>query len=91
MKFLIVEPPPLPILIPIGIKHSPQDPSNNLSQCSSLNVRDRVSQPYSTNGNIVVLYDIVERNLIENGECDGDTSPCPGLYRTAACPELAVG
>ena len=26
MKFLIVEPSPLPILIPLGPKYSPQDP-----------------------------------------------------------------
>ena len=26
MKFLIVEPAPLPILIPLGPKYSPQDP-----------------------------------------------------------------
>ena len=29
MKFLIVEPSPLPILIPIGPKYSPQDPMDN--------------------------------------------------------------
>ena len=28
MKFLIVEPSPLPILIPLGPKYSPQDPNN---------------------------------------------------------------
>ena len=27
MKFLIVEPSPLPILIPLGPKYSPQDPA----------------------------------------------------------------
>ena len=26
MKFLIVEPSPLPIVIPLGLKYSPQDP-----------------------------------------------------------------
>ena len=34
--------------------------SNTLNLCSSLNVRDKVSQPYNTIGNIIVLY------LIEN-------------------------
>ena len=29
MKFLIVEPSPLPILIPLGPKYSPQDPVFN--------------------------------------------------------------
>ena len=28
MKFLIVEPSPLPILISLGPKYSPQDPNN---------------------------------------------------------------
>ena len=45
MKFLIVEPSPLPILIPLGPKYSNQDPVlNTLSLHSSLNVRDHVSQ-----------------------------------------------
>ena len=60
MKFLIVEPSPLPILIPLG----PKIPlrivfSNNLSLHSSLNVRDHVSQPYSTTGNSIVLYILI--------------------------------
>ena len=33
--------------------------SNTLSQNSSLNVRDHVSQPYSTTGNIIVLYILI--------------------------------
>ena len=58
LKFLIEEPSPLPILIHIGPKYSPQDPvfKNTLSLHSSLNVRGHVSQPYNTTGNIVVLY-----------------------------------
>ena len=68
MKFLIVEPSPLPFLIPLGPKYSHQDPlSNTLSLDSSLNVRDHVSQPYSTTGNIIVLniliFRFLERNL----------------------------
>jgi hypothetical protein len=49
MKFLIVEPSPLPIFIPnilLKILFS-----NNPSLRSSLNVRDHVSQPYSTTFN----------------------------------------
>ena len=36
--------------------YSPQDPAfNALSLHSTLNVRDHVSHPYSTTGNIIVL------------------------------------
>ena len=57
MNFLVVEPSPLPILIPLGPKCSPQDPvSNTFNLRSFLNVRDHVSQPYSSDGNIFVLY-----------------------------------
>ena len=120
MKFLIVEPYPLPILIPLGPKYSPQDPvfkflhfgymtcpfqstiisgytlgerykllsssfrsllhspfasllgsnirlrilfSNSFSLCSSLNVRYHASQPYSTTGNITVLYILILKFL----------------------------
>ena len=31
MKFLIVEPSPLPILVPLGSKYSPQDPRININ------------------------------------------------------------
>ena len=37
--------------------------SNTLSLHSSLNVRDHVSQPYSTTGNIIVLYVLIFRFL----------------------------
>ena len=68
MKFLIVDPTPLPIIIPLGPKYSPPDPvSNTLSQGFSLNVREHVSQPYSKTGNVIVLYILIfkflERNL----------------------------
>ena len=48
MKFLIMEPSPLPILMPFGPKYSPQF-LNTLSLLNSLNVRDHVSQKYSNN------------------------------------------
>ena len=38
--------------------------SNNLSLRSSLNIGDRVSQPYSANGNIIVLYILIVKSLI---------------------------
>ena len=37
--------------------------SNTLSLDSSLNVRDQVSQPYSTTGNIIVLYILIFKFL----------------------------
>ena len=49
MKFLIVEPSPLPILIPHGPKYSPQDPV--------------FKYPYSTTGNIIVLYILIFKFL----------------------------
>ena len=64
MKFLIVEPSPFLILIPLGPKYSPQD------SVFSLNVGNHVSQPYSTPGNIIVLYILIfkflERILEDN-------------------------
>ena len=63
MKFLIVEPSALPILIPLGPKYSPQDPVFTFSLRSSLNVGDHVSQPYSTTGNIIVLYILIFKFL----------------------------
>ena len=49
---------PLPILIPLGPKYWPQDPVFKYPQPdSSPNVRDHVSQPYSTTVNIIVFSD----------------------------------
>ena len=64
MKFLIVEPSPLPILIPLG----PNIPlrilfSNTLSLHSSLNTRNHVLQTYTTTSNIVVLYLLIFKFL----------------------------
>ena len=46
--------------------------SNALSLHSSLNVRDHVSQPYSTNSNIIVLniliFKFLERSLEDKSE-----------------------
>ena len=56
MKFLIVEPSPLSILISPGPKYSLKILfSNTLSLDSSLNARDHVSQPYSTTGTTGIL------------------------------------
>ena len=69
MKFLIVELSLLPIHIPFGPKYLPWDPVlNTLSLCSSLNVRDHVSQPYSTTGNITVLYILIFKFLERSRE-----------------------
>ena len=47
----------IPILIPLGPKFSPHDPVFKSPYLDSfLNVRDHVSQPYSTTANIIVLY-----------------------------------
>ena len=65
MKFLIVEPSPLPIPIPHHLRILF---SNTLSLYSSLNVRDYVSQPYSTTGNIIVLlcnkFNCIQKNFV---------------------------
>ena len=42
--------------------------SNNLSLHSSLNVRDHISQPYSTTGNIIVLYILIIKFLERSRE-----------------------
>jgi hypothetical protein len=64
MKLLTVKLTPLPILIPLTHKYSPQGPvSNNLSLHSSLNVRDHVSQRYCTTGNVIVSYILILKFL----------------------------
>jgi hypothetical protein len=66
---LIVEVSPIPIRIPLGSKYSPQGPvSNTLSQRSSLNVRDYVSQRYNTTGSIIVLYILIFKFLERSRE-----------------------
>ena len=65
MKFLIVEPSPFSIRIPFGPKYPPQHPVFKcLSQHSSLNVRDHVSQTYSTTGNNIVLYILILKDQV---------------------------
>ena len=60
MKFFTMEHSPLPILSPIGHKtHLRILFSNILSLRPSLNVKDYVSQPYSTTGCIIVLYVLI--------------------------------
>ena len=65
MKFLIVETSPLSILIPLG----PKKFASGSRFHSSLNVKDHVSQPYSTTGNnnnylifYMFLIDVFERS-----------------------------
>ena len=62
MKFLIVEPSLLPILLGPNIRLRILF-SNTLSLRSSLNARDHVSQPYSTTGNTIVLYILIFKFL----------------------------
>ena len=64
MKFLIVEPFPLPILTLLGPNIRLRILfSNTLSLDSSLDVRGNVSQPYSTTGNIIVLYVLTQSDV----------------------------
>ena len=64
MKFLIVEPSTLPILILFVSKYLLQDLFSSISSLhASLNVNDHVSQPYSTTGNIIVLYILIFKFL----------------------------
>ena len=61
-----MEPFQLHILTRLGSKYSSLDHavySDNLNLPSSLNARDRVSQPHSTTGNIIVLYILFSESL----------------------------
>jgi hypothetical protein len=57
MKLLIMQFAPISChFIHLWSKYSLQHPvSNTLSRCSSLNVRDQVSHPYRTTGEIIVF------------------------------------
>ena len=60
MKFLTVEPSPLPIRISLGPRYSYQDPVFKYPWPAFLPyVRDQASQPCSTTGNIIVLYIVI--------------------------------
>ena len=69
MKFFIEEPSPLSIRNP---SWAPIFASglflNTLSRRSSLNVREPASQPYSTCGNIIVLYTLIFKFLERSRE-----------------------
>jgi hypothetical protein len=53
-----------PIISPLQSKYSPPHPvSNNLSLCSSLNVRDQVLHPYRITGKIIVSYILIFKFL----------------------------
>ena len=57
MKFLIVEPSLIPILIPLGPKYSSQNPVFKSPLPAFLPYRKRPCfKSYSTTGNIIVLY-----------------------------------
>ena len=58
-----MKPSTLPIRIPLGPNILF---SNTLSLRSSLNVRDHASQPYSTTGNIIVLYILIFKFLVRS-------------------------
>jgi hypothetical protein len=69
MKFLIVEPSPFPILIPIEAKYLLQILlSNNLSLHSSLYLRDHFTQPYSTTGSVIILYILILKFFGRSGK-----------------------
>ena len=60
MKFLILESSPLSIFIALGLNIRLMILfSNTLSLLSFLKLRDNSSQPYSTTGNIFVLYNLI--------------------------------
>ena len=50
--------------------------SNTLNPCSSLKMRDQVSQPYNTTGNIIILY-VLTFSFLESRQDDkiGDYLP----------------
>ena len=62
VNLLIMEPSPFPILLGPNICLRILF-SNTLSLDSSLNVRYHVSKPYSTTGNIIVLYILIFKFL----------------------------
>jgi hypothetical protein len=55
-------PPPWQFL-PLRSKYSPQLPVLRHNLCSSLSVRDQVSHPYKTTGEIIVLYTLMVKFL----------------------------
>ena len=73
MKFLVVESSPITILIPLEPKYSHRDPIFKylFSLHSYLNVRDNVSQSYSTTSNIIVLYILIFKFFRRNGKDKG--------------------
>ena len=69
MKFLIVEPSPLTIRIPLGPIFRLRIPfSNTFSLRYSLKVRNNASQPYSKTGNVIVLYILIFKCLERSRE-----------------------
>jgi hypothetical protein len=80
MKFLIMQFSPTSChFVSLWSKYSPPHPVSTVSLCSSLNVRDQVSHPYRTTGNIIVLYILTFigkyptgfiANAVIGGQCD---------------------
>ena len=70
MKFLVMEPSPLPTPSLLGFNIRLRILfSNTLSMRSSLNERDHDSETYSTSGNIIVL-NILTLKFLERGRGD---------------------
>jgi hypothetical protein len=59
MKLIMQVSPISRHFISLRSKYSPQHPFLTLSLCFSLNVRDRVPQPYRTTGKIIVLHILI--------------------------------
>jgi hypothetical protein len=61
MKLLIMQSSPISRhFLPFRSKYSPQHLfSNTINLCSSLSVRDQVSNPYRTTGKIMILYILI--------------------------------